>query len=87
MNSTGGRSAFPSQTEMRDGTFITEQGMSLRDYFAAKSMRGMLANKYLIKAFRNFVNVAEGDRDKAMAACVALSAYNVADAMLAERNK
>ena len=57
--------AFPkSDTETSGGNY----GMTLRDYFAAKAMNGLLAR---------------GLHEHHVAAL----AYNVADAMLAERNK
>jgi len=46
------------------------QGMTLRDYFAAKALQGMLANN---------------ERDTSFS-CFADDAYKLADAMLKERN-
>lgn len=63
-NNTGGP-AFPAPAGVQH---ITEQGMTLRDYFAAKAMQGMLA------ASENY-STSE----------LALYAYDVADAMLRQR--
>jgi len=35
--------AFPHKWETTDGTTIIAKGMTLRDYFAAKAMQGMLS--------------------------------------------
>jgi hypothetical protein len=48
-------------------------GMTLRDYFAAKALQGMLANQHQFQA---------GD-----SAMFARDAYEIADAMIAERRK
>jgi predicted lipoprotein with Yx(FWY)xxD motif len=64
-------SAFPSPGVIRqDGTHQgAYEGMSLRDYFAAKAMQGMLANPAFISD------------DKALAS----GSYSIADAMLKAR--
>ena len=49
-------------------------GMSLRDYFAAKAMQGLLAGRFLICA------------DPAAEHAVSKAAYQQADAMLEARN-
>lgn len=49
---------------------VIDQGMTLRDYFAAKAMQGLLSG-----------DVLGEDAD------IAGAAYEVADAMLAERNR
>ena len=49
---------------------ITQNGMTLRDYFAAKAMQGLLADP-------NTPEIMD----------IAGAAYEVADAMLAEREK
>lgn len=58
-------------------------GMTLRDYFAAKAMRGMFANDALITRY--------GEHAKANMIApdvlAATAAYSIADAMLAERAK
>jgi len=59
-----------------DGDHRWGYGMTLRDYFAAKAMQGMLANpklqEQILKAGQSWIEE---------------SAYKVADAMLEERKK
>jgi hypothetical protein len=45
MSKTNDNPAFPSPNNVRAGDIITggHAGMTLRDYFAAKAMQGMLA--------------------------------------------
>jgi hypothetical protein len=63
---TGGR-AFPQQ-------FDDQDGMTLRDYFAAKAMQGLLSNPSMI------------DRvDTECLIWIAQRSYEVADAMLEAR--
>jgi hypothetical protein len=63
--------AFPAPAGV---SHITEQGMTLRDYFAAKAMQGMLANpkleKQILLAGKSWIEE---------------SAWAVADAMLKTR--
>lgn len=83
MKANNGGPAFPSQHTIADGAFnphtgtvakgnqvYIELGASLRDYFAAQAMQGMLAasENYPTPELANY-------------------AYQVADAMLAERAK
>lgn len=65
--------AYPVITKTADGTHFVHWGMSLRDYFAAQAMQGILAYEGLIGA---------GEPD-AVASC----AYELASAMLAVRDK
>ena len=67
MIDTGG-SAFPSHGSMGE---VVQEGMSLRDYFAAKAMQGLIAStkKALSPAYVSEVS------------------YDYADDMLKERNK
>ena len=79
-----GGAAFPLQTTVASGQGGTitmdaphmkmQRGMTLRDYFAAKAIGGMLADPGIrdMDAF-----IANGPKQ----------AYAVADAMLAERDK
>ena len=64
--------AFPSgrRFEISDG-WQTEDGMTLRDYFAAKAMQGLVENA-------NWRGMPED--------ALAKAAYNMADAMLKARN-
>lgn len=85
----GGGPAFPEQIAVTPtgDTYSGEAGMTLRDYFAAKAMQGMLA----VPDDQRY-----GDRaDKALSVeewqqwCVTgvvEHAYRVADAMLAARS-
>ena len=69
MKDTGGP-AFPAQHfDLADG----EHGMTLRDYFAAKAMQGMLAN-----------DIECGPEQVPI---IVASAYILADAMIQERSK
>lgn len=74
-----GGPAFPVMDEAVE--YGQHYGMSLRDYFAAKAMQGLLA----MEANPQFGTVTEPysahGRDDLMAKC----AYNLADAMLAAR--
>jgi hypothetical protein len=62
--------AFPAPAGV---SHITEQGMTLRDYFAAKAMQAMLASP----------NCPMDIRESALAA----SAYSTADAMMRARER
>lgn len=66
---TGGP-AFPAYGDGSE-TWIND-GMTLRDYFAAKAMQGLISNPGF-----------DGSETKA----VGVTAYAVADLMLKERNK
>ena len=73
MKDTGGP-AFPVKTAMFD---CTQPGMTLRDYFAAKAMQGLMG--------RNWSHHAGTDEE--LIDVWARSAYAVADAMLKARNQ
>jgi hypothetical protein len=76
---TGGP-AFPEN----DGMGCVHEGMTLRDYFAAKAVAGCLANPSVQDWDRKEMDTGD---PKLFAEDVALQAYFIADAMLAERNK
>lgn len=79
------KSAFPV---MEVGTH--DEGMTLRDYFAAAAMQGMMSNSYSMKCLSDRVNAlggTESERVARMAKCLAENSYIYADAMLAERDK
>ena len=63
---------------------ITEGGMSLRDYFAAKALSGLIPTMfhYNFEEEEGIANAA-----KARFPFAAQAAYELADAMLAEREK
>jgi hypothetical protein len=70
------KAAFPGQRETRFGEpNDCNEGMSLRDYFAAKAMQGYIAS------------YARTEYPAPMPKSVALQAYAYADAMLAQRTK
>lgn len=60
-----------------------EQGMTLRDYFAAKAMQGILSNSEL---YGIIAQKAKDDETTSQKINAALS-YSTADAMLRERNR
>lgn len=68
--------AFPSCTEYfpNDVAYKENQGMTLRDYFAAKAMQGMVS-----------IGIPSLKKDESFANGYARHAYDVADAMLRKR--
>ncbi|HCD2513564.1 TPA: hypothetical protein NBJ98_002672 [Citrobacter freundii] len=73
-NKTGGP-AFPNKSAaVNGGSSFDSSGMTLRDYFAAKAMQGILANPGQL----------DNVNDEA-SKWVAKDAYRVADAMLRAR--
>ena len=81
-----GGPAFPVQrwdVERRCVIDASEPGMTLRDYFAAKAMHGMLSNNAAILALK------EGAKQRGLEETAALAhfSYAMADDMLAERAK
>jgi hypothetical protein len=81
-----GGPAFPVFPETGGGHASAFQGMTLRDYFAAKAMQSLInemsftkeADKQMKK-----LGFIDGEFDKLIAKC----AYDYADAMLKARNK
>lgn len=73
--------AFP--TSIDNGHSRNQDGMDLRDYFAAKAMHAMLINNPVACKTLNY------DEDKetcALAAgCISDGAYDIADAMMEAR--
>ena len=67
-----GGPVIPQQTQNADGSVSVWFGMSLRDYFAAAAMTGMLSDPDAGKV--DWKNLAE-------------AAYEAADAMLAARER
>ena len=66
-----GGPAFPRAPAEHEQGQVTQDGMSLRDYFAAKALQGLLACPELTGSEQGFAE----------------RAYGYADAMLAERAK
>lgn len=79
-NTNTGGAAFPSQPIMKmpNGVELTveQNGMTLRDYFAAKVLQGIMANSYIASV--------EGLATK-LDSINAKSCYVMADAMLEAR--
>ena len=73
-NTNTGGPAFPCDRILQEGQVICSDGMTLRDYFAAKAMQGITPSF----ANANILNVAEVISDKA---------YALADAMLKAREQ
>ena len=67
--------AFPSHGSMGE---VTQEGMTLRDYFAAKAMQVILQSQY-----EDGIYVGDNDNDSEQ--MCARSAYIMADAMLMAR--
>ena len=65
------QSAFPYTLRLKDGSSTVSYGMSIRDYFAAQAMQGLLSGPDWIK-----------DMDLKE---TAYTAYKMADAMLKAR--
>jgi hypothetical protein len=82
---TGGQ-AFPKQQWEYDGQNnvlpYQENGMTLRDYFAAKAMQGYLANAWQAETLDSL-----GESAGEQMATVAEISYLMADAMLAARGQ
>jgi len=84
MSKDTGGPAFPIHPGAAiDGQRVDEtQGMTLRDYFAAKAMQGYLANAWQAETLDSL-----GESSAQQMATVAEISYCMADAMLAERAK
>jgi hypothetical protein len=93
MNRTSNPLAFPRSAvadprgprQNGSGAFIDDavDGMELRDYFAAKAMQAVLSNASMNQA----LEVVAHRRNERPGQSIAVMAYQVADAMLAERSK
>ena len=76
MSKDTGGPAFPKQglSGLPNGDVIYgREGMTLRDYFAAKAMQGLLSAHFCSDEYTSEV--------------IAATAYQMADAMLTERSK
>ena len=78
MNNDDGRPAFPVTGEDH-----REWGVSIRDYFAAKAIQGMMANDEMLARYAEIAEEHMVDAD----VLAATGAYKIADAMLKERTK
>lgn len=73
-----GGQAFPA---CESDNFEARKGLSVRDYFAAKAMQSILLNDRLaVEASKFRSGLGAGD-------AVAMSAYDIADYMIAARKK
>ena len=63
--------AFPILVENPDKSFSCNQGMDLRDYFAAKAMQGFMGSSWSLGSFSH----------------LAVKAYELADSMMEARKK
>lgn len=75
MTKDNGGPAFPAPAGV---THITQQGMTLRDYFAAEAMQGLIAHEERAKQIGSH-NLGDFD------VRVAVAAFRYADAMLKAR--
>ena len=79
MNNHGDGHAFPTDAYYDDKRYGIEEGISKRDYFAAKALPAVIAA--YVEANGQCIGT-----DHVVSNCVA-HAYRFADAMLAERKK
>jgi hypothetical protein len=77
-NKKDGGPAFPT-TKPLEGWGDPNQGMTLRDYFAAAALTGVFANNSALSAFR------EGPRGPS--AEIARAVWRMAETMIEERDK
>jgi len=71
--------AFP-QTEFNDNTHSDYNGMTLRDYFANSAMQSIITNEKIRNAIDKGTETGEEMNKK-----IALTSYQLADAMLKQR--
>ena len=72
--------AFPIVRKNQDGSTRNFEGMTLRDYLAAKAMQGFLSN-------RGHIDSLIGNMKLPVPNYLANLSYEIADAMLTEREK
>jgi len=88
-----GGPAFPREdyqanaASSANGHFLGQEGMSLRDYFAAKAMHAELNTAGMNDEAATCLAEAAHDAKQTIEERIAFNAYKVADAMLAERIK
>lgn len=87
MSKNDGGTAFPESCTEGGYQANVSSGMSLRDYFAAKAMQGMLAaGANWSSMYAGSIDYLDDGRQVSHSPDVE-TAYRIADAMLAERNK
>lgn len=74
-----GGHVFPTGDFSESGFSYQHPGMSLRDYFAAAAMNGLVSNNIADRLISNPYDY--------LPMCYAKAAYSIADAMLAAREK
>ena len=79
MTTNTGGPAFPVQSVYIEDQQTNSQGMTLRDYFAAKAMLGFITNDNLLREAAHYLS--EGSEYS-----IAKLAYDQADAMLKARS-
>ena len=69
--------AFPSRNRWDpDNVDLNSEGMTLRDYFAAKAMQGMIASGVTVDIDKEYIFQTRAE-----------TAYAIADAMMKARDK
>lgn len=84
---TENQSAFPYEHAGPFGGTISEKGMTLRDYFAAKAVQGILSGVYSSPAVLDAMNEICKSENIIFRDDISERAYKIADAMLKERLK
>lgn len=77
-----GGPAFPAPAYAAN---ITDKGMSLRDYFAAQALTSVLDSSGDLQTYYDHVAGSKGDNNIPSPRAMAKYSYELADAMLAER--
>lgn len=67
-------------------TVFTYEGMTLRDYFAAKAMQSMISNQEMFRNLCVDIDSSRDEKDK-IEDYISQSSFDFADAMLKERQK
>ena len=77
-----GGPAFPAPAYAAN---ITDKGMSLRDYFAGQALTSVLDSSGDLQTYYDHVAGSKGDNNIPSPRAMAKYSYELADAMLAER--
>lgn len=80
MSKDNGGPAFPTVEANYHNENMRSEGLSIRDYFAAKALNGIIASGNLKQAQTLAAQIEQIEQ-------VAMAAYSYADAMLLERAK
>jgi hypothetical protein len=81
MSSDTSAPAFPCERQLTDQDVLAFEGISIRDYFAAKAMQSILRGYDVVTSFED----EEAQDPEGMPTCIAKDAYVMADAMLKAR--